>query len=69
MSRFRVSRSVALAALVAAAGVPAATVAAAPAAAATSYTVTDLGSLGYGVTDALARSSPQADGPTCFRSW
>jgi len=57
MSRFRRSRIVALAALAAAAGVPAAAVAAAPAAAATTYTITDLGSLGFGVTDALAINS------------
>jgi probable HAF family extracellular repeat protein len=48
-------RIAALGALLTAAGVPAATIAAAPAGAATStYTITDLGSLGGGVTDATA---------------
>src|SRR5690242_11099167 len=55
MSRFHLSRIAALAALTAGAGVPAATVAAAPASAATAaYAITDLGSLGGGVTRGLA---------------
>jgi probable HAF family extracellular repeat protein len=54
MSRFRISRIVPVAILALAAALPAAA-SAAPAAAATStYTVTDLGSLGYGVSDGLA---------------
>ena len=64
MSRFRLSRIAALAALTVGAGVPAATVAAAPATASTTtYTITDLGSLGGGVTRALAiNSSGQVTG-------
>jgi probable HAF family extracellular repeat protein len=58
MTRFHTaritSRIVSLAVLAAAASGPAAAAAAAPAAAAASYTITDLGSLGYGVTDGLA---------------
>jgi probable HAF family extracellular repeat protein len=54
MTRLRTSHLVPLAVLALAAGVPAATAVAAPAAAATAYTVTDLGSLGYGVSDGLA---------------
>jgi len=55
MSRLHLSRIAALAAVTAGAGVPAATVAAAPASAATAtYTITDLGSLGGGVTHGLA---------------
>jgi probable HAF family extracellular repeat protein len=55
MSRLHLSRIAALAALAVGAGVPAAAVAAAPAsAAATTYTITDLGSLGGGVTHGLA---------------
>jgi probable HAF family extracellular repeat protein len=55
MSRLRLSRIAALATLTVAAGVPAATVVASPAGAATTtYTITDLGSLGGGVTHGLA---------------
>ena len=55
MSRLHLSRLVALPALALAVGVAPAVVAAVPAAAATTtYTVTDLGSLGFGVSDALA---------------
>jgi probable HAF family extracellular repeat protein len=55
MTRLHLSRIAALTALIAGAGVPAATIAAAPASAATTtYTITDLGSLGGGVTDAAA---------------
>ena len=55
MRRFHLSRIAAVAALAVAAGVPAVTVAAAPAGAATTtYTITDLGSLGGGVTHGLA---------------
>jgi len=56
MSRIRTSRIAALAVLVLTAGVLTATTTAAPpaAAATTTYTITDLGSLGYGVSDALA---------------
>src|SRR5215469_401140 len=55
MRRFRSSHLGLVAALAVAAGVPAAAVAAAPASAATTtYTITDLGSLGGGVTDATA---------------
>ena len=52
MSRFGTSRLAFMAALAVAVGLPAA--AAAPAAAATAYTITDLGSLGGGVTRGLA---------------
>ena len=55
MRRFRSPHLGLVAALAVAAGVPAAAVAAAPASAAiTRYTITDLGSLGGGVTDATA---------------
>ena len=55
MRRFLFSRLGLAAALAVTAGVPAATIAAAQASAATAtYTVTDLGSLGGGVTDATA---------------
>jgi probable HAF family extracellular repeat protein len=54
ITRFRAAHLACLAVLGLAAGVPAATAAAAPAAAATTYTVTDPGSLGYGVSDANA---------------
>lgn len=55
MRRFRFPHLGLVAALAVAAGVPAAAVAAAPASAATTrYTITDLGSLGGGVTDATA---------------
>src|SRR5262245_37357887 len=55
MTRLHLSRIAALAALLAGAGVPAVTTAAVPASAATNtYTITDLGSLGGGVTDATA---------------
>jgi probable HAF family extracellular repeat protein len=55
MRRLRFSHLRLVAALAVAAGVPAAAVAAAPASAATTtYTITDLGSLGGGVTDATA---------------
>ena len=55
MTRSRLFRIAALAALLTGAGVPAAAVAAAPASAATTtYTITDLGSLGGGVTVATA---------------
>jgi probable HAF family extracellular repeat protein len=55
MTRLRISHLAVMAALVLAAGVPAAAVAAAPASASTAtYTITDLGSLGGGVTDATA---------------
>ena len=55
MSRFRTSHLGLVAALTVGAGVPAAAVAAAPASAATTtYTITDLGSLGGGVTHGLA---------------
>src|SRR5215469_11694230 len=50
VNRFHGARLVPLAVLAAAAAVPATTVVAAPAAAATTYTVTDLGSLGFGGT-------------------
>src|SRR5215831_2012479 len=52
MTRFRASPLALMAGLAVAAGLPAA--AAAPAAAATTYTITDLGSLGGGVTRGLA---------------
>ena len=52
MARFRSSRVASMAVLAVAFGLP--VVAAAPAAAATTYTITDLGSLGGGVTRALA---------------
>jgi hypothetical protein len=54
MTRFHTLRIVSLAVLAVAAGVPAATAVAAPAAAATGYTITDLGSLGLGVSDGYA---------------
>ena len=55
MRRFRFSHLGLVAALAVAAGVPAAAVAAVPASAATTtYTITDLGSLGGGVTNARA---------------
>jgi probable HAF family extracellular repeat protein len=54
MTRFRTSRTLWMAVLAAAAGVPAATAVAAPAAAATTYTITDLGSLGLGETTGSA---------------
>jgi probable HAF family extracellular repeat protein len=55
MTRFRISRIASLAVLALAVGLPAAAATTAPAAAATTtYTVTDLGSLGYGVSDGLA---------------
>jgi probable HAF family extracellular repeat protein len=55
MRRFRFSRLGWVAVLAVAAGVPAAAAAAAPASAATAtYRITDLGSLGGGVTDATA---------------
>jgi len=55
MTRLHLSRIAALAALLAGAGVPAVTIAAVPASAATNtYTITDLGSLGGGVTNATA---------------
>ena len=50
MNRFHVARLVPLAVLAAAAAVPATTFVAAPAAATTSYTVNNLGSLGFGGT-------------------
>src|SRR5260370_21192075 len=53
MSRFHTSRIVPLAVLELAVGLPTAAIAA-PAAAATTYTITDLGSLGDGVSDGLA---------------
>ena len=53
MSRFRISRIVLLAVLALTAGVLTAATAA-PAVAGTTYTITDLGSLGYGVSDGLA---------------
>jgi probable HAF family extracellular repeat protein len=64
MSRFRFSHLGLVAALAVAAGVPAAAVVAAPASAATTtYTITDLGSLGGGVTDATAiNASSQVTG-------
>src|SRR5215471_1312275 len=52
MTRFRISPLALMAGLAVAVGLPAA--AAAPAAAATTYTITDLGSLGGGVTRGLA---------------
>src|SRR5215469_7573588 len=52
MARFRIAPLAVMAVLAVAVGLPAA--AAAPAAAATTYTITDLGSLGGGVTHALA---------------
>src|SRR5215467_7960060 len=52
MTRFRASHLSFMAVLAVAVGLP--TVAAAPAAAATTYTITDLGSLGGGVTHGLA---------------
>src|SRR5215471_18150734 len=52
MTRFRISPLALMAGLAVAVGLPAA--AAAPAAAATAYTITDLGSLGGGVTHGLA---------------
>src|SRR5215813_3919543 len=52
MTRFRASPLALMAVLAVAVGLPAA--AAAPAAAATTYTITDLGSLGGGVTHGLA---------------
>jgi len=54
MTRFHTSRIIPVAVLALAAGLPAATAVAAPAAAATTYTITDLGSLGLGVSDGLA---------------
>jgi probable HAF family extracellular repeat protein len=54
MTRFPTSRIIPVAVLALAGGLPAATAVAAPAAAATTYTITDLGSLGYGVSDGLA---------------
>jgi probable HAF family extracellular repeat protein len=65
MSRFRTSPIITVAVLALAGGAPAA--AAVPAAAATTtYTVTDLGSLGYGVTDGAAIN---AHGQVTGRSW
>jgi probable HAF family extracellular repeat protein len=54
MTRFRLSRLVWLAVLALAASVPAAAATASVAGATTTYTITDLGSLGYGVTDGVA---------------
>jgi probable HAF family extracellular repeat protein len=54
MTRFGISRLVWLAPLALAASVPATAATASAAAATTTYTITDLGSLGYGVTDAVA---------------
>ena len=54
MTRFHTSRILCMAVLAAAAALPAAAGVAAPAAAATTYTITDLGSLGGGVTHGLA---------------
>lgn len=54
MTPSHTSRVVSLAVLAVSAGLPAATAVAAPAAAATTYTITDLGSLGDGVSDGLA---------------
>jgi probable HAF family extracellular repeat protein len=54
MTQFQTSRIVWMAVLAVAAGLLAATAVAAPAAAATSYTITDLGSLGLGVSDGYA---------------
>src|SRR6266446_251670 len=51
MNRFHTPRIALLAVLALAVGVPAAAAAAPAAAAATTYTITDLGSLGYGVSD------------------
>src|SRR6266568_2967151 len=61
MIRFRTSRVVSLAVLALPASVPTAAVTAAPAAAATTYTITDLGSLGLGV------SEPSAQHAGCIR--
>ena len=54
MTRFHTSRIVWMTVLAVAAALPVAAAAAAPAAAATTYTITDLGSLGGGVTRGLA---------------
>src|SRR6516165_3440412 len=54
MTRFHTSRIFWMAGLAVAAALPAAAAVAAPAAAATTYTITDLGSLGGGVTHGLA---------------
>ena len=54
MGRFRTSHLGLVAALAVAAGVPAVTVAAPASAATATYTITDLGSLGGGVTHGLA---------------
>jgi probable HAF family extracellular repeat protein len=54
MTGFRTSRILWMAVLVASAALPATAAVAAPAAAATTYTITDLGSLGGGVTRGLA---------------
>ena len=54
MTRFHPSRIVRIAAVAVAAALPATAAVAAPAAAATTYTITDLGSLGLGVSHGLA---------------
>src|SRR6267154_53409 len=54
MTRLHTSRIIPVAVLALAAGLPAATAVAAPAAAATTYTITDLGSLGFGESDPSA---------------
>lgn len=51
MTRFHIARIIPAAVLALAAGVPTAAATAAPAAAATTYAITDLGSLGLGVSD------------------
>ena len=68
MRRFLFSRLGLAAALAVTAGVPAATITAAPASAATTtYTITDLGSLGGGVTDATAiNASGQVTGESAL---